>query len=134
MITSKAPFVALAYLLLLPLVLGQFGQFFQGGGGFPFGRNPFGGGGHHEHHQQHEQPGRSHKGWQEMQGVHCGAGYVCPASLACVPTPADCPCPYPEDIKCVIPDHRDRDEGEGPPFVCIRGGSCDEVERFAKPI
>lgn len=27
--------------------------------------------------------------------VHCRAGYVCPASLACVPTPADCPCPYP---------------------------------------
>jgi hypothetical protein len=38
-----------------------------------------------------------------------------------------------EDIKCVIPDHRERDEGEGPPFVCVRG-SCEEVDRFAKPI
>jgi hypothetical protein len=39
-----------------------------------------------------------------------------------------------EDIKCVIPDTRPRDEGEGPPFVCIRGGSCDSVNRFAKAI
>jgi hypothetical protein len=82
--------------------------------------------------------------------VHCRAGYVCPASLACVPTPADCPCPYPyvsylppaesmyadecsEDIKCVIPDTRARDEGEGPPFVCVRR-SCEEVVRLSKPI
>jgi hypothetical protein len=88
--------------------------------------------------------------------VTCRAGYVCPGSLACVPTPADCPCPYPyvhfllfcflflqlqhgevlirsEDIKCVIPDKRPRDEGEGPPFICVRS-SCEEVLDFSKPI
>lgn len=38
-----------------------------------------------------------------------------------------------EDIKCVIPDDRPRDEGEGPPFVCVRGG-CELVNLFSKPI
>lgn len=38
-----------------------------------------------------------------------------------------------EDTKCVIPDSRPRDEGEGPPFVCVRGG-CEQVDSFAKPI
>ncbi|OCF38652.1 hypothetical protein I317_07573 [Kwoniella heveanensis CBS 569] len=60
----------------------------------------------------------------EKNIIHCRAGYVCPGSLACVPTPADCPCPYPE-----------RDEGEGPPFICTRGDlGCDEVVKFSKPI
>ena len=40
-----------------------------------------------------------------------------------------------EDAKCVIPDNRPRDEGEGPPFVCVRGKeSCDEVNRYSKRI
>ncbi|EIW65487.1 hypothetical protein TREMEDRAFT_70561 [Tremella mesenterica DSM 1558] len=113
-------------LLLLPICLAQFG-FFQG--------NPF-----HPFQQQQQQPppsgqgqGRGHKGWDEMDNVHCKAGYVCPSSLTCVSTPANCPCPYPEDIKCVIPDHRPRDEGEGPPFVCVRG-PCDEVFKFSGKI
>ncbi|KAL7418596.1 Long chronological lifespan protein 2 [Cryptotrichosporon argae] len=117
----------LAALILAPLaVLAQFGGFFQQG--FPFGQQP---------QQQQPQPppggARQHKGWAEMEAVHCRAGYVCPASLACVPTPADCPCPYPEDTKCVLPDDRARDEGEGPPFVCVRGG-CDDAVRFSRPI
>jgi hypothetical protein len=40
-----------------------------------------------------------------------------------------------EDIKCVIPDDRQRDEGEGPPFVCVRrNGDCEEVIQFSKGI
>ncbi|WVQ84094.1 long chronological lifespan protein 2 [Cryptococcus sp. DSM 104549] len=114
-------------LLLLPFAFAQFGQFFQQG--FPFG------GHHHQQQQEPPAPGRQHKGWDEAQNVHCRAGYVCPASLACVPTPADCPCPYPEDVKCVIPDHRPRDEGEGPPFVCVRGDvGCAQVVEFSKSI
>ena len=89
------------------LVLAQFGGFFQQG--FPF--HPFGQG---QQQQQQQPTGRQHKGWTEMDAgeqlqrprprdknmawlispVHCRAGYVCPGSLACVPTPADCPCPY----------------------------------------
>jgi hypothetical protein len=38
-----------------------------------------------------------------------------------------------EDIKCVVPDKRPRDEGEGPPFVCSRD-SCEEIIRFSKSI
>ncbi|RSH83868.1 Long chronological lifespan protein 2 [Saitozyma podzolica] len=123
------PLLTLVTLLLLPLTLAQFGNFFQGG--FPFG------GGHFQGNQQDapKSPGRQHKGWTEMESVHCRAGYVCPGSLTCVPTPADCPCPYPEDVKCVLPDDRPRDEGEGPPFVCVRGQQeCERVKVFAKPI
>nr|XP_031857380.1 uncharacterized protein CI109_007202 [Kwoniella shandongensis]KAA5524452.1 hypothetical protein CI109_007202 [Kwoniella shandongensis] len=134
------PFSLLFILLLvMPFtVLAQFGQFFQQG--FPFGGgHGHGHGGPQFHEQQHGGGGggggRQYKGWNDMAEVHCRAGYVCPASLACVPTPADCPCPYPEDVKCVIPDHRDRDEGEGPPFVCVRGEvGCKDVVDFAKPI
>ncbi|WWC87089.1 uncharacterized protein L201_001975 [Kwoniella dendrophila CBS 6074] len=121
-------------LFLLPLTLAQFGGFFQGG--FPFGGHGHG----HQHHEHQNDHGirREHKGWNEMDTVHCRAGYVCPSSLACVPTPADCPCPYPEDIKCVIPDNRERDEGEGPPFVCVRSsggqGNCDTVIEYSKAI
>lgn len=158
---SSLPLSVYVFILLfsLPAAVAQFGGFFQNG--FPFGGHQ-----HQHQQQQHDQGGRAHKGWHEMDSgtsyprnhyldivlieVHCRAGYVCPASLACVPTPADCPCPYPyvsfllpaesmyadecsEDIKCVIPDTRTRDEGEGPPFVCVRG-SCEEVVRLSKPI
>ncbi|WVN87065.1 long chronological lifespan protein 2 [Cryptococcus depauperatus CBS 7841] len=117
-------------LSLLPLVFAQFGHFFQQGG-FPFG----GGQQQQQRQQSQDQPERRYKGWTEAERVHCRAGYVCPASLACVPTPADCPCPYPEDVKCPLPDNRPRDEGEGPPFVCVRGNDgCAQIVQFAKPI
>ncbi|WVR04466.1 hypothetical protein IAU60_001469 [Kwoniella sp. DSM 27419] len=132
--TYKLPSLAMlllwAFALQTQLVSAQFGFFQQG---FPFG-------GHHGHHhaqqqEQNGQGGRAHRGYGAYDEVHCRVGYVCPSSLACVPTPADCPCPHPEDIKCVIPDERDRDEGEGPPFICTRGDTgCDEVVRFAKAI
>ncbi|WWC67724.1 uncharacterized protein I206_101636 [Kwoniella pini CBS 10737] len=121
----------LLLLCIIPFTLAQFGGFFQHG--FPFG-------GHGPQHHGDNNNGikREHKGWHEMDSVHCRAGYVCPSSLACVPTPADCPCPYPEDIKCVIPDNRERDEGEGPPFICVRStggqGNCDRVIELSKPI
>ncbi|ORY27768.1 hypothetical protein BCR39DRAFT_537068 [Naematelia encephala] len=129
MIWRLTPLVLLGSVAFLPsLVLAQFGSFFQGG--FPFGQHPF----HQQEQQEPGNDGRQHKGWSEMESVHCRAGYVCPASLACVPTPADCPCPYPEDVKCVLPDDRPRDEGEGPPFICVRGQTCEEVIRFSKAI
>ncbi|ORX34506.1 hypothetical protein BD324DRAFT_154723 [Kockovaella imperatae] len=117
----------LAYIILIACaitgVTAQFGGFFQNN--FQF-HNPF-------HQHEDRTPHRQHKGWTEMEQTSCGAGYLCPGSLACVSTPADCPCPYPEDIKCILPDPRERDEGEGPPFVCVRG-SCDEVNAFSKKI
>ncbi|WOO82793.1 Long chronological lifespan protein 2 [Vanrija pseudolonga] len=123
--------ILLALALLLPLqVAAQFGNFFQQAfhGGF-------GGQQRQEQQQQQQGPRREHKGWNELHAVSCRAGYVCPGSLTCVPTPADCPCPYPEDTKCVLPDDRKRDEGEGPPFICVRGdGSCDEAVRFSRGI
>jgi hypothetical protein len=40
-----------------------------------------------------------------------------------------------EDVKCVIPDDRPRDEGEGPPFICVRSrDECVAAMRFAAPL
>ncbi|BEJ17391.1 hypothetical protein CspHIS471_0607920 [Cutaneotrichosporon sp. HIS471] len=107
---------------LLPFAL-AFGKFFN----FPFGQQQ------QQQQQQQQRPRREYPGWDLLHDVHCRAGYVCTGSLVCVPTPADCPCPYPEDTKCVVPDNRERDEGEGPPFVCVRG-DCDDVVRFSRAI
>ena len=54
--------------------------------------------------------------------------YLCPETLACVPGPGKCPCPSPEDIKCIVPDL----EG-GETIVCTRGKSgCVEVEKLMR--
>ena len=38
-----------------------------------------------------------------------------------------------EDVKCTIHDDRPRDEGEGPPFICVRGSDgCEQALKFAK--
>jgi hypothetical protein len=60
------PLLTLVTLLLLPLTLAQFGNFFQGG--FPFG------GGHFQGNQQDapKSPGRQHKGWTEMESGEWG--------------------------------------------------------------
>lgn len=60
------PLLTLITLLLLPLTLAQFGNFFQGG--FPFG------GGHFQGNQQDapKSPGRQHKGWTEMESGEWG--------------------------------------------------------------
>ncbi|KAJ7904748.1 hypothetical protein B0H14DRAFT_2664216, partial [Mycena olivaceomarginata] len=55
--------------------------------------------------------------------------YLCPATLDCVGSPIDCPCPDAEDIKCVIPD---AEEKEGT-VVCVRGtDECQAVERLTR--
>lgn len=60
--------------------------------------------------------------------VPCGL-YLCPDSLVCVTRPSECPCPREEDIKCVIPDAEDEENGT---VVCARGASgCGAVERLA---
>ena len=56
--------------------------------------------------------------------------YLCPATLACVTRPEECPCPHVQDVKCVVPDDQDRDHGT---VLCVRGGSdCAAVEQLGK--
>lgn len=60
--------------------------------------------------------------------------YLCPGTLTCVANPVQCPCPYPEDIKCVIPDYhpdgRVDTEGSGT-VLCVRGSErCDVVNNL----
>lgn len=57
--------------------------------------------------------------------------YLCPATMDCVPLPRDCPCPYVEDIKCLILDMVAGTEDAT--VVCTRGqNGCVEVENLLK--
>ena len=57
--------------------------------------------------------------------------YLCPATLDCVQLPRDCPCPYVEDIKCLILDTVAGTEEAT--VVCTRGqNGCVEVENLLK--
>jgi hypothetical protein len=57
--------------------------------------------------------------------------YLCPETLDCVDKPVDCPCPNPEDIKCIVPDAEgDVDDAT---VICTRGQKeCTEVERLMR--
>lgn len=62
--------------------------------------------------------------------VQC-SNYLCPKTLDCVETPSACPCPNPEDIKCLVPDGQDK--GSATVF-CVRGEvECSEIEHLASP-
>ncbi|ORY92435.1 hypothetical protein BCR35DRAFT_297841 [Leucosporidium creatinivorum] len=59
----------------------------------------------------------------QRDAISC-AEYLCPMSLECRPSPADCSCPSSVDKKCVVGD-----EGA---FVCAR--SCEGVNEAARGI
>ncbi|KAG8987466.1 Long chronological lifespan protein 2 [Tulasnella sp. JGI-2019a] len=108
----------LTVLLFLPIVSAQFGNFF--GGGDPFGRQ-----------QQQRQPAGGAGMWASTaEQISCNQ-YMCPTTLDCVAKPVDCPCPSPEDIKCVIPDELSHGDGT---VVCVRGElGCRALEKKLKP-
>ncbi|CAE6492325.1 unnamed protein product [Rhizoctonia solani] len=114
------------YLLfaIFPAVLAQFG----GGGGFF--DNFFGGHGGHQQRQQ-QRAGSGSLWSQQADAIPCSQ-YLCPDTLVCVSSPTLCPCPAPEDIKCLIPD------SEGGTsvgtVVCVRGSSgCEQLRSLASP-
>ncbi|KAJ6598845.1 hypothetical protein DFH09DRAFT_902838 [Mycena vulgaris] len=81
--------------------------------------------------QQRQQQQQYHSGASQwaahLESVACSQ-YLCPATLDCVGSPVDCPCPDAEDIKCTIPD-----ADEGATVVCVRGNNdCQHVERLAR--
>ncbi|KAI0082408.1 hypothetical protein K474DRAFT_1585822 [Panus rudis PR-1116 ss-1] len=85
--------------------------------------------GHPGHGQQHQRPAQGYPNqWTaQADAVPCSQ-YLCPATLDCVPNPAQCPCPYAQDIKCLVPD---ADDKEGATVFCVRGAEeCDEVKRL----
>ncbi|QRV87424.1 cytochrome P450 family protein [Ceratobasidium sp. AG-Ba] len=103
--------LALYFILtFLPFAFAQFG------GGFF--ENMFGGGQRHHQQQQQQQQQRQGSMWsQQADAIPCSQ-YLCPNTLACVSTPVLCPCPAPEDIKCVIPD-AEGGSNDGT-VVCVR--------------
>ncbi|KAJ6490366.1 hypothetical protein C8R47DRAFT_1045948 [Mycena vitilis] len=109
-------FAIAVFLFFLQLVSAQF-QFFDG----MFG------------HQQQQQQQQHHSGASQwaahLESVSCSQ-YLCPATLDCVGSPVDCPCPDAEDIKCTIPDS---DDTHGATIVCVRGeNECKQVEELAR--
>ncbi|KIM68896.1 hypothetical protein SCLCIDRAFT_104517 [Scleroderma citrinum Foug A] len=78
--------------------------------------------------QQRPSPGQSQYN-VPADSVPCSA-YLCPDSLICVAHPAECPCPYVEDIKCTIP--QPQDGSAAATVVCVRGAEgCSAIERLA---
>ncbi|KAG8727488.1 Long chronological lifespan protein 2 [Ceratobasidium sp. 428] len=109
----------------LPVALAQFG------GGFF--ENMFGGGQRQHQQQQHQQQQRPSSMWsQQADAISCSQ-YLCPNTLACVSRPALCPCPAPEDIKCVIPD-AEGGSNDGT-VICVRGAEqgCKQLDKLLKP-
>ncbi|KAJ7929996.1 hypothetical protein B0H13DRAFT_2228382 [Mycena leptocephala] len=83
--------------------------------------------------QQQRQQQQHHSGASQwaahLESVPCSQ-YLCPATLDCVGSPVDCPCPDAEDIKCMIPD---ADEAHGATVVCVRGDNeCRQVEQLTR--
>ncbi|KAF7352590.1 Long chronological lifespan protein 2 [Mycena venus] len=108
-------FAVAVFLFFLQLVSAQF-QFFDG----------------MFQQQQRQQQQQYHSGASQwaanLESVSCSQ-YLCPATLDCVGSPVDCPCPDAEDIKCLIPD---AEEKEGT-VVCVRGNDeCRQVERLMR--
>jgi len=104
----------IAVLPLFPVVSAQF-HFFD---------NMWG-----QHQQQQQQPSGASQWAAYHDSVRC-ASYLCPQTLECVLTPADCPCPAVEDIKCTIPDAVSKGAST---VVCVRGrDGCAQVEKLMK--
>ncbi|ETW83704.1 hypothetical protein HETIRDRAFT_47650 [Heterobasidion irregulare TC 32-1] len=79
--------------------------------------------------QQQQQPSGASQWATHADSTSCSE-YLCPATLACVTRPEECPCPHVQDVKCVVPDDQDRDHGT---VLCVRGGSdCAAVEQLGK--
>ncbi|KAF8969486.1 hypothetical protein BDZ97DRAFT_1915436 [Flammula alnicola] len=94
---------------------------------FNFFENMFG----QQQQQQQQQQRASASQWAAYSDSVSCSQYLCPETLDCVARPGDCPCPNPEDIKCIIPDM----EGavEDATVVCTRGQKeCGEVERLMR--
>ncbi|KAG8968557.1 Long chronological lifespan protein 2 [Tulasnella sp. 419] len=101
------------------MVSAQFGDFFQ----HMFGQQE-------ARHRQYQQAGGN--AWAATADQIQCSHYLCPGTLDCVKTPTACPCPSPEDVKCIIPDGEPKSK-EGT-VVCVRGlDGCASIERKAKP-
>lgn len=71
--------------------------------------------------QQRQEPEAQHVGdasWfrDRVQAAQCRT-YLCPDTLACVDEPEDCPCPFAEQVRCMLDGTR----------VCVQHSSCDQV-------
>ncbi|KAJ6515668.1 hypothetical protein C8R45DRAFT_811005 [Mycena sanguinolenta] len=81
--------------------------------------------------QRQQQPPSGAAQWAaHLDSIAC-SDYLCPATLDCVGSPVDCPCPDAEDIKCIIPDSEEKDGT----VVCVRGNNeCRQVEALMRRI
>ncbi|KAL5487735.1 LCL2 [Sanghuangporus weigelae] len=115
MISTRKIFrhIFLFVIWMLPVAVAQFNFFDMFGQG----------------HQTQQNRGSGASQWAaQADGIQCNA-YLCPDTLLCVRNPADCPCPHPEDVKCLIREPKEKDAAT---VVCARGAdACSEVQRLA---
>ncbi|PFH51378.1 hypothetical protein AMATHDRAFT_142758 [Amanita thiersii Skay4041] len=94
---------------------------------FQFFENMFG---HHQQQQQQQTRSGAAQYVAQVESVSCSK-YLCPSTLDCVARPIDCPCPYEEDVKCIIPSAGTDDDSDDATMVCIRGEQgCSHVEQL----
>jgi len=71
--------------------------------------------------QHHQEPEARHMGdasWfrDRVKAAQCHT-YLCPDTLACVDGPEDCPCPFAEQVRCMLDGTR----------VCVQHDDCTHV-------
>ncbi|KAF9478155.1 hypothetical protein BDN70DRAFT_783844, partial [Pholiota conissans] len=95
---------------------------------FNFFENMFG---QQQQHQQYQQQRTGASQWAAYSDSVACSQYLCPETLDCVQKPVDCPCPNPEDIKCIVPDMEG--DVEDATVICTRGQKeCSEVDKLMR--
>ncbi|KAG7549051.1 hypothetical protein FFLO_03087 [Filobasidium floriforme] len=135
--TLKLSIFLLALLLFTQTVAAQFEGMFNNMFGQQQQR------GHHHHHGQEQGSGHGVRGWDLQDAASCWNGHVCSGTGNCVVSPKECPCPYPEDYKCFLPQpsrsildklHLSNSgsaskSSNTESFVCIRANAGRSVEK-----
>ncbi|PWN98840.1 hypothetical protein FA09DRAFT_359997 [Tilletiopsis washingtonensis] len=85
--------------------------------------------------QEQEAPPAGDASWfhARVQAAQCGR-YLCPDTLACVGRPAECPCPFPQQIRCPYPDVAAGAQtalSAGGSF-CVQAADCSGVDALRK--
>ncbi|CAO1620909.1 unnamed protein product [Sympodiomycopsis kandeliae] len=89
--------------------------------------NFFNQGGHTGQPREQEPPSSGDASWFEArtEAATC-QNHLCSKTLACVPSPHLCPCPYPQQKRCPFPDPITGKLQDGGGF-CVQEDSCEDI-------
>ncbi|KDN42985.1 hypothetical protein K437DRAFT_237435 [Tilletiaria anomala UBC 951] len=79
-----------------------------------------------EAHEQEAPPSGDSRWWNERVDAATCIRYLCPRTLSCVDKPANCPCPFPEQIRCPYADGESKSMDLGG-HTCVSEKDCNRV-------